>query len=335
MFLYMANAEHRGESPWWYENATREWRKRADALFSEAVAMLQRASPKNHYFGPLQTGDGVVEWGFWEEESDEGDDLHAEVFHKGYRENPDLRRIGGGEEEGMEIYEYRGRRIIIEETREGDTMVQIVRKATRGGYDTDVVVSEYVSSAPFPELEAQEMIEEWHEESKAKRRSKRKRIGLRSEAERPEEERATARRKKKSAFDRLRQQTEEGKAGLGLEAPPKQRKIKVKAEGDVRYVGPKAGAALFKYGNATIEMRPIGGEAEGEDIRFYPDMVNVIVTGPDATVLTVFATWGGTRALLQAREEIAKKARTQNPEPGKPSRKETKARSFMRRMMNI
>jgi len=340
-FLYMANAEHRGESPWWYENAPREWRKRADALFTETVTALQRAAPKNHFFGPLQTDDGVVEWGYWEEEADEEEDLHAEVFHKGFRENPELRRIGGSPDDSTEIYEYRGRRIIIDTTRSGDRMVQIVRKAMQRGYDTDVVISEYVSTAPFPAVEAALTIDEWHEESKAKRRTKRKRIGLRTDAEREEAGGASARavtserRKKKSAFDRLREQTEEGKAGLGTGAPRVMRKIKLKAEGTIKYVGPKAGGALFKYGNATIELRAVGSEIEDEAIRLFPDMVSATVIGPDSTVLGMFATWGGERALLQARELISKKALTQNPQPGKPSRKETKARSFLRRMMNI
>lgn len=339
VFLYMANAEHRGEAPWWYENAPREWRKRGDALFAEAVTMLQRSAPRGHFFGPLQTGDGVVEWGFWEEEADEEADLHAEVFKNGYRENPELRRIGGGG--NTEIYEYRGRRIIIDLSRTGDRMVQIVRKAMQGGYDTDVVVSEYVSTAPFPAIEAALTIDEWHEESKAERRTKRKRIGVRTDAEMEAEggyrarQVTSERRKKKSAFEKLREQTEEGKAGVGTGAPRTMRKIKLKAEGTIKYVGPKAGGALFKYGNATIELRPVGGEAEGEDIRSFLDMVSATVIGPDSTVLGMFATWGGERALLQARELISKKALTQNPEPGKPSRKETKARSFLRRMINI
>lgn len=332
LFVHMAEAEfEHGED--WYDVSEKRWQRDADAVADGMVVAYGKLAPKGHYFGARRGhGDGI-EWGFWPDpERNPEEEMRDAVFHEGYRDNPNLRRIGGSAL--SDIYEYRGRRIIVSKRKEKDedVLVQIVRKATKRGYDVDVVVAEYYSSAPFPEQEGRDIIEEWHEESKAKRRAKRKRIGVKLPSEVDPKARAKQAEKEIATLTRLRRATEEAKEGVGLEAPPQPRTLKVKAEGEARYVGPKAGGALFKYGNATIEMRAAGEEIDTAQILMYPHMVHVTILGPDNTVLSAFGTWGGTRALGRAKNEIVKKAKD-NPTAGKKDKRESRGRSFLRRML--
>jgi hypothetical protein len=333
VFLYMSDMEQQGREEGWYTEASRDWRAKADTLLQATVEALQKCAPKDHYFGPRPIDDEAMEWGFWPRARNPDEDEYDDVHHKGYRENPKLRRL----QQGPDVYEYRGRRIVVmkrAEDKPEEAFVQILRKTTRRGYDVDVVVAEYVSSHPFPEQEAQVAIEEWYEESKAERRTRRRRAGIRTAAEIPLEEQAERERKQLSAYSRLREATLQAKAASGLAAPPSPRKVKVTAEGPVAFIGLKGGAALFRYGNVNIELRPLGGEATSEAIRVYPDMVSATVLGPDQTVIAMFATWGGERALDRAKQEAAQHA-AKNPKPDAKARKGRGRGSFMRRMMNI
>lgn len=327
LFVHMAETRFAHDDDW-YDASDKRWQRDADVVADQSILALGKMSPKGHYFGARRDRD-MIEWGYWPEpERNPEEELHDAVFYEGYKENPTLRRLGGSPT--SDVYEYRGRRIIVSRDKKG-VLVQVVRKATRRGYDVDAVVAEYYSAHAFPEQEARDIIEEWHEESKAKRRAKRKRIGIKLPAEVDPEVRARRLGKEADTLERLRSATEEA---LGLHAPEQPRKVKLKAEGEAKYIGPKAGGALFKYGNATIEMRAAGEEIETEAILMYPAMVHVTVIGPDNAVVTAFGTWGGTRALGRAKNEIARKAAKANPEP-QNGKLETRGRSFMRRMMRI
>ncbi len=275
-YLYMADSARRGEDVWWYEEAPRDWRKRADNLFDHITNALQKTAPANHYFSGRRDGEGTIDWGFWpRQEKNPEQAAEDDLLYGGFKENPKAVLVQDGDE--GKVYKYRGRHFLIQ-----GPNVQIVRT---GKGDQVAMLAEWESRQPFPKLEAVQVIDLMRQQAKGRHKQ-----------------------------------------------PRKNPVLPVSVTEGVRQQGSKGAGTLYRAGDYTIDLQPIGEGYEGGDLANYSGMVVANVIAPDETCVTTIATWGGRRALADAKKVIDKQG-GRKPDP--KATKRGRRLSFMRRMMNI
>ena len=163
VYLYITEADARGDGDEWYEEAPRDWQRQADTLFDHITSGLQKTAPAHHYFSGRKMPDGTIEWGFWEKvQKNPGEAAEDDLLYGGFRENKTPLTVQ--KDENGTIYKYRGRHILVQ-----GPNIQIARQIKDG---PGAVLAEWSSDQPFPHLEALAVIDLMHEQAKHRSRKR-------------------------------------------------------------------------------------------------------------------------------------------------------------------